>query len=336
MLHVRVTVWPVAGVDYDSDDDGLIEIGSLEQLDAMRQDLDGDGVADAGDLLTAPTDAQAYADAFPDAVERMGCSVLDGCIGYELVRDLDFDTNGSGAPDAGDAFWNGGAGWTPVGGRDSVKGNFAFFLSNPFTGTFDGNGHRISNLFADVDELPFAGLFGFVSDGVIRHVGVVDAAVSGPSTAAALVSFNHGRVEGSHASGRVVGSYAGGLVGFNGGYVVTSYATAEVSRHPDRSSFVGGLVGYNSRGGIAAAYATGAVTGGSATGALVGVNRREGRIEASYATGPVAKASGDRRAHGGLVGVRQRHAGLQLLATAGLQRIRGGRCQEHGATAGAE
>ena len=30
-------------VDYDADDDGLIEIEWLEQLDAVRWDLDGDG-----------------------------------------------------------------------------------------------------------------------------------------------------------------------------------------------------------------------------------------------------------------------------------------------------
>lgn len=32
-----------SAVDYDADDDGLIEIEWLEQLDAVRWDLDGDG-----------------------------------------------------------------------------------------------------------------------------------------------------------------------------------------------------------------------------------------------------------------------------------------------------
>ena len=35
-------------VDYDADDDGLIEIEWLGQLDAVRWDLDGDGFADDG------------------------------------------------------------------------------------------------------------------------------------------------------------------------------------------------------------------------------------------------------------------------------------------------
>ena len=34
-----------AVVDYDRDDDGLMDVSVLEQLDAMRYDLDGDGAA---------------------------------------------------------------------------------------------------------------------------------------------------------------------------------------------------------------------------------------------------------------------------------------------------
>ena len=53
-------------IDYDTDDDGLIEISSLAQLDAVRHDLDGDG--------TPSTDGEtAYAEAFPDAASGMGC-----------------------------------------------------------------------------------------------------------------------------------------------------------------------------------------------------------------------------------------------------------------------
>ncbi|MDE2687059.1 MAG: hypothetical protein OXI16_06105 [Chloroflexota bacterium] len=37
-----------SAVDYDADDDGLIEIEWLEQLDAVRWDLDGNGVGYVG------------------------------------------------------------------------------------------------------------------------------------------------------------------------------------------------------------------------------------------------------------------------------------------------
>ena len=39
-----VEVWTANGTDYDPDDDGLIAITTLEQLDAVRHDLDGDGI----------------------------------------------------------------------------------------------------------------------------------------------------------------------------------------------------------------------------------------------------------------------------------------------------
>ena len=99
---------PVIDGDYDADDDGLIEIRDLAQLNAIRYDMDGDGVADDANGQAA------YLEAYPDPADGMGCSV-GGCVGYELVADLDLDTNRSGGPDSGDAYWNSGAGWDPAG-----------------------------------------------------------------------------------------------------------------------------------------------------------------------------------------------------------------------------
>ena len=113
-----------ANGDYDADDDGLIDVRNLDQLNAIRYDLDGDGSSDDG----------AYSAAFPGAVTGMGCPT-EGCAGYELVSDLDFDTNGNGRADAGDAYWNDGAGWAPI---------------QEFDATFDGDGYAISNLYIDV------------------------------------------------------------------------------------------------------------------------------------------------------------------------------------------
>ena len=55
--------------------------------------------------------------------------------GYELTADLDFDTDGSGDANSADDYWDGGAGWLPIGGR--------------FRADFEGNGHTIANLFID-------------------------------------------------------------------------------------------------------------------------------------------------------------------------------------------
>ena len=90
-------------VDYDADDDGLIEIEWLEQLDAVRWDLDGDGFADDGG------NAERYFAAFPDAAEYMGYA--DGCHVYELARDLDFKSAASYASGTVNGKWTGGDGW---------------------------------------------------------------------------------------------------------------------------------------------------------------------------------------------------------------------------------
>ena len=72
--------------------DGLIEIDSLDQLNAVRYDLDGNG--------QPPNDnAAAYAAAFPGRSRSRGCPdtsdvYLGLCMGYELAADLDFGTNG--------------------------------------------------------------------------------------------------------------------------------------------------------------------------------------------------------------------------------------------------
>ena len=282
------TPWPTpAGAgDYDADKDGLIEVSNLAQLAAIRADLDGDGAAPA----------PAYAAAFPNAMPGMGCPD-PGCTGYELAADLDFDTNGNRAADAGDAYWNGGAGWVPIG--DSGR---------KFTADFDGNNHTIANLYINRGGDFYIGLFGYASGSSIKQVGIVSAVVSGSSAGGLVGVSDGGAISGSYATGSVSGGYSagglvgvhydgaisdsyaissvsgdawvGGLVGISNGAISDSYAKGSVSS----DSFVGGLVG-SSGGAISGSYATGGVSGGDDVGGLVGVSN--GTISGSYATGSV-------------------------------------------------
>ena len=278
--------------DYDSNDDGLIEITTLAQLNAIRWDLNGDGVVDYTDNQTA------YTAAFPNAAAGMGCpdgndadTNPDPCRGYELKADLTFDSNGDGsvtATDSGGLYWNGGAGWTPIG--DVYDG---------YSGEFQGRGQVISHLFINNSTRVYLGLFG-----AIRHrgrgtgLGLEQVSISSsiPARAGSLAGSNVGVITASYATGTLSSNASasgnaltGGLVGYNGlaGTVQASYAAVAVSnRHSQASAIAGGLVGQNA-GSIQASYAAGAVsvhgtTRFSRAGGLVGRQLRNGRVTNSY------------------------------------------------------
>ncbi len=277
---------PAPTVSYDSDGDGLIEISTLAQLNAIRWDLDGDGAVDNA------ANESSYAAAFPDAVPGMGCPTTaddaddNGCTGYELAGDLDFDTDGDGDVGSADEYWNRSRGWEPVGSSGT---------GNDFTATFEGNGHTITRMHIDRSSGRI-GLFGDVgSGGWIRNVGLVEVAVtgSGRGNKGGLVGSNSGSITSSYVTGSVTSTVGdgysdiGGLVGHNGGSIVTSYATASVTGSSYHGS-VGGLAGYNS-GSIRASYATGSVTGTGRWGQVGGVVgfHNGGSIVVCYATGVV-------------------------------------------------
>ena len=268
---------PESPIDYDDDDNGLIEVDSLAQLNAIRWELDGDGVSsNAGYLI-------AYPSAHVVQGRNRGCPT--DCAGYELDANLDFDTNGNGSADSGDDYWNTGSGWDPIGDENA-----------PFTAAFEGNGKVIANLFIARSATDYVGLFGHAgSTASIRNLGLTGVSVSGSYDVGGLVGRNLGMVAVSYVMGSVSGNnHVGGLVGDNQNSVTASYATGSVSG----TELVGGLVGQNFNGSVSASYATGSVSGRQVVGGLVGGNDGDGRITASYATGSV---SGD-SVPGGLVG----------------------------------
>ena len=303
--------------DYDADDDGLIEVCTRAQLNAIHWDLNGDG---------SPISryARFYGAAFPNAdVFRgpasgppMGCPQT-GCQGYELAADLDFDTNGNGRADVGDRHIGRDgsltAGWRGFGHHSSSARN-----PTVFTAVFEGNGHVIRNLY--VESLDYSGLFGETgAAAVIRNVGVQGVLLEGNGRhVGGLVGHNGGSIINSYVTGSVSGRReVGGLVGQsdNTGRIIGSHSTVTVTGSSDH---VGGLVGVNNQGAIVASYATGSVTNtgniahgtyvpeyvdgnGHATGGLVGLNyKAQAKIIASYATGAVSAPQGAKA--GGLVG----------------------------------
>ncbi len=241
-----------ATTDYDADDDGLIEVASEAQLNAIRWDLSGDGTVDAS------ANATAYATAFPDPVSGMGCPST--CTGYELAANITLTSNT-------------GMGWEPIGDT-----------TNPFTATFDGNApsYTISNLFIN-RTTDNGGLFGATgSASAIWNVKLTGVRVTGSNNVGALVGLNGdatnggGQIDNCEATGTVTGnSLLGGLVGRNYGTISGSSASVAVTAtRTDGSALAGGLVGQNLDAAVIRnSHASGNVTASQNTvGGLVGSN----------------------------------------------------------------
>jgi hypothetical protein len=204
---------------------------------------------------------------------------LDGK--FLLMNDLDSTT--AGYTELVSPTANGGRGWQPIG-----------IWPNPFTGSFDGQGFEIRDLFIDREGEDNVGLFSFVNTGAtIVSVALMDADVTGELYVGGLVGHNRGSLSDCYSTGNVTGhTHVGGLVGESGGIVTNTYSAASVS-----GSFeVGGLIGQN-HGTVSKSYSTGRVTGYSYVGGLVGWNH-EGAVSNSYSS---AKVDGESLV-GGLVG----------------------------------
>ncbi|TXR53809.1 GLUG motif-containing protein [Reinekea thalattae] len=306
--------------DVDDDNNGLIDISSLEQLDWIRNNLAGTSLDDGISLNGSDE----------------GCYIVTGCNGYELTQDLDFDTNDDGVMNADDTYYDydgdsSNSGWLPIGTEAA-----------PFTAIFEGNDYEIKNLYinrpsADTETSGLnIGLFGYIdgstSTAELRNIGLVGelmsvtgyentgglvgyasdssitasyttGAVTGDTNTGGLVGYaSDSSITASYTTGAVTGdTNTGGLVGYatNDSSITKSYATSTVT---GSGRYTGGLVGHlRSSSSITASYASGAVTGQHDIGGLVGYMIFGSSITASYATGAVVTTFVD--STGGLIGL---------------------------------
>jgi hypothetical protein len=203
---------------------------------------------------------------------------------YTLMNDLDSTT--AGYEELASPTANGGKGWEPLG----ILGGDA-----SFTGTFDGQGYEIRDLFINRPDQIRIGLFGMIDFGaVMKNLGVVNVTVIGDRLVGGLVGLNDGTISNSYSTGSVTGNdEVGGLVGRHSwGALHNCYSIASVTGEND----VGGLVGRNEattvddsycRGTVSDSYSRGNVTGQSSIGGLVGAIVHRVMVENSYSDGSV-------------------------------------------------
>ncbi|MDL2264723.1 hypothetical protein LJC31_08740, partial [Synergistaceae bacterium OttesenSCG-928-I11] len=200
--------------------------------------------------------------------------------------------------------------WTPIG-----DGSYLF------RGTFDGDGHTISNMKVEA-SIKYAGLFGFIgSGGSVHDLALRDVDVQSDFSlpyvgglAGRLASG--GSIANVAATGRVetteVGALAGGLVGFNMGTVTSCASSCAVESLGGTNPVfgTGGLVGSQQEGAITASLATGPVTAvGGANDVRVGgfagtmTTYDDNTISDSLAAGRVAYSTTKTADVGGFIGM---------------------------------
>lgn len=179
--------------------------------------------------------------------------------------------------------WNGGEGWEAI---------------NAFTGTFDGGGNVILNLYINRPDVRRMGFMGdWDQGGIVKNLGLVDADVSGRDEvgimagrmedgATAINCFTSGIVRSARNR---VGGFAGRAQG--GSTISGSYSTASAyaedvqGAEDDRAGgFVGSIWGDNPLE-ILDCYATGAAYGANRTGGFVGRWQDDGEATNCYASG---------------------------------------------------
>ena len=209
-----------------------------------------------------------------------------------LTSDLDlggkFDSDGNAL--------DGNISWTPIGTN-----------SNPFSGTFDGNGHIISNMYVNRPNDNYNGLFGYSPNSFIKNLGVTLSYVIGNESQASITGcggtmksvFSNATVKGNARTAGICGescivvnSYnignvidgtvdiAGGILG-GWGIVKNSYNTGNVS---SKSFSIGGIAGWETSSYYN--YNLGNVNSTvSSIGGIIGSNSGDKIIEHCYNSG---------------------------------------------------
>lgn len=187
-----------------------------------------------------------------------------------------------------------------------------------FFGEFDGNGYSIDNLTINLDWNDYLGLFGRVSGGVIRNLGVTNISISGRFQVGGLAGYqNDSSLYHCSATGEINGiAFVGGMVGRQSDSSIEySYTICDVYGYYDElaSAAVGGMVGSQSNSVITQSYSSGSVFGYceyGGIGGLVGYQYNDSLISNSFST---ASVFGDYS--GGLVGYSHSSSIIHCFAT---------------------
>lgn len=217
-------------------------------LPAMAQTYSGgNGTEKSPYLISTVADLQALATAVNDGKDYRDFY-------FKLTTDLDLKSvcyKVDGTPENDKS-------WIPIG------------ESNYFYGFFDGAGYSISNLYINVPNGGYLGLFGSIGlETIVKNLSLVNVDIKGYAYIGGLAgTANSASIQNCFVSGRISGhAIIGGVLGESYGSIVeNSINTASISGFTS----VGGVVGDNTYGNMEYSINTGSVRGSISVGGLAG------------------------------------------------------------------
>ena len=252
-------------------------------------DSENGNATDLGDGYTVSEDGNTYTVYTADGLVAWA-EAAQGNLSLNCTLTHDIDLSGTE--------------WEPVGDRNNV-----------YTGTFDGNGHTISNLTITKENLSFrddCGMFGRVgTNATIKDLTLESVRLNVGADGipiGALAGSNQGTISNCKVSGNISVTnnemqYVGGIVGWMESGVI-QYCHSSASIQGGNSEYVGGVLGgeYITATVIKGCSFSGSVTGNRFVGGIVGYCRSFDKKTACYSTGSLSSTGGFA---GGIVGALQ-------------------------------
>lgn len=159
------------------------------------------------------------------------------------------------------------SGWKPIGS-----------YTTPFSGVFDGNGHKISGLYINRSTSDYVGLFSYVT-GTVKNLQIEGSSIKGKNYVGALAGYIYessskgpGLIEDCtiKMSSSVSGTtYVGGVIGSNNSSNAV-WANITYNGNVVGTSFCGGIVGAKSYGSLSGCCVSGNVSGNTYVGGIGG------------------------------------------------------------------
>lgn len=246
---------PIGSISYNATL-GAYEINCAQHLRDLAEYVNGEYEIQ-GEIQGLGTDAKLVTEK-----EGHNCAGLT----FKMTADIDFAPT-STWDDYGSDEHN----YTAIGCWQKIYVNAdPMYMDNPFSGTFDGQGHTISGIRINKGSSSYQGLFGYISGGTVRNVKLSDTRITGRS-------------------------YTGGIVGENkGGTIADCEAGHTVAVHnvQQNTVMVGGIVGENLEsssvtGCTSAAVITCSAASCSSFGGVVGRNEGSSTVSGCTAAGVI-------------------------------------------------